>query len=191
MSEILEKLFDSKARVRILRLFLNNSEEKFLFPEVSSRVKMNSKSVRKEVNNLAKIGFLKIKRVNKKVYYLANPKFILYDELKNLIFKGNPASGKDIAKKAKDIGQVKLVLISKSLINSEKGRVDILVVGEHLNKNKLKKLLNNIESEIGRGISYAAMDSEEFNYRRDMFDKFILDILEGPKEILIDKLKIS
>ncbi len=191
MSETLEKLFDSKARVRILRLFLNHPEEKFLFPEISSRVKINPKGVRKEVNNLVKTGFLKIKRANKKVYYLANQKFALYGELKNLIFKGNPASSKEIARKAKNIGQVKLVLISKSLINSEKGRVDIFIVGENLNKNKLKKFLDSIESEAARRITYAAMNSEEFNYRRDMFDKFVLDILEGPREILIDKLKIG
>ncbi len=191
MLEILEKLFGSKARVRLLRFFLNHPGEKFLFPEIFSRVKINSKSVRKEINNLAKIGFLKIKRANKKVYYFANPKFVFYDELKDLIFKGNPASGKEIVKKAKNIGQIKLILISRSLINSEKGRVDILIVGEHLNKNKLNKFLGNIESEIGKGIIYAAMGSEEFNYRRGMFDKFVLDILEGPKEILIDKMKIG
>ena len=191
MLEILEKLFDSKVRVRLLRVFLNHPEEKFLFPEISSRVKINSKNVRKEINSLARIGFLKIKRANKKTYYFANPKFIFYDELKDLIFKGNPASSKEIVKKAKNIGQIKLILISGSLINSEKGRVDILIVGENLNKNKLNKFLGDIESEIGKGIIYAVMGFEEFNYRRGMFDKFVLDILEGPREILIDKMKIG
>ena len=191
MLEILEKLFNSKARVRLLRFFLNHPREKFLLPEISLRVKINSKSVRKEVNNLIKTGFLKIKQINKKKYYFTNPKFILYDELKDLIFKGNPASNKEIAKKIRSVGQIKLALISRSLINSEKGRVDIFIVGENLNKVKLKRFLGDIESEIGKGISYAAMNTDEFDYRRNMFDKFILDILEGPKEILIDRMKIS
>jgi len=191
MLETLEKLFNSKARVRLLRFFLNHPKEKFLLPEISSRVKINSKGIRKEVNNLVKSGFLKIKQANKKKYYFSNPKFILYDELKELVFKGNPASSKEIAKKVKNIGQIKLALISGSLINSEKGRVDIFIVGENLNKVKLKRFLEDIESEIGKGISYAAMNADEFNYRRNMFDKFVLDILEGPREILIDRMKIS
>ena len=191
MLETLEKLFNSKARVRLLRFFLNHPKEKFLLPEISSRVKINSKGIRKEVNNLVKSGFLKIKQANKKKYYFSNPKFILYDELKELVFKGNPASSKEIAKKIKNIGQIKLALISGSLINSEKGRVDIFIVGENLNKVKLKRFLEDIESEIGKGISYAAMNADEFNYRRNMFDKFVLDILEGPREILIDRMKIS
>ncbi len=191
MLETLEKLFNSKARVRLLRFFLNHPKEKFLLPEISSRVKINSKGIRKEVNNLVKSGFLKIKQANKKKYYFSNPKFILYDELKELVFKGNPASSKEIAKKIKNVGQIKLALISGSLINSEKGRVDIFIVGENLNKVKLKRFLEDIESEIGKGISYAAMNADEFNYRRNMFDKFILDILEGPREILIDRMKIS
>jgi len=191
MLETLEKLFNSKARVRLLRFFLNHPKEKFLLPEISSRVKINSKGIRKEVNNLVKSGFLKIKQANKKKYYFSNPKFILYDELKELVFKGNPASSKEIAKKIKNVGQIKLALISGSLINSEKGRVDIFIVGENLNKVKLKRFLEDIESEIGKGISYAAMNADEFNYRRNMFDKFVLDILEGPREILIDRMKIS
>ena len=191
MSEILEQLFNSKTRVRLLRLFLNHPEEKFSFSETASRIGTSSKNIRKEVNGLVKIKFLKTKPVKKKPYYFADKNFIFYDELRSLIFKANPASSKEIARKIKQTGQIKLVLISKSLINSEKGRVDLLVIGENFNKLKFKKFLNDIESEIGKEINYATMSADEFRYRKDMFDKFIIDIMEGPREILIDKLKIS
>ncbi len=140
---------------------------------------------------MVKIKFLKANSIKKKPYYFADKNFIFYDELRSLIFKANPASSKEIARKIKQTGQIKLVLISKSLINSEKGRVDLLVIGENFNKIKFKKFLNDIESEIGKEINYATMSADEFRYRKDMFDKFIIDILEGPGEILIDKLKVG
>jgi len=138
MPETLEKLFNSKAKVRLLRLFLNHPEEKFLLAEIVSRAGLNSKSIRKELNNLTKIKFVKVKREKKKNYYCANQNFIFYDELKNLIFKSNPTSSKEIIEKVKKIGQIKFVLISKSLINSDKGRVDSLLSESILMETNLK-----------------------------------------------------
>jgi len=189
MSEILEKLFHSKAEVKILRLFLNNVDEEFLAGEVAKKSKTNIVSTRKEINNLAKIKFLLAKKKLKKTYYNANQNFIFYDELKKLIFKTSPTSSEKIKSQVMKLGQIRFVLISGILISSNKGRVDIMIVGEHIDGSKLKNFLSNIEAEVGKGINYVCMSTDEFRYRKGMFDKFIIDILEEPHKILVDKLK--
>jgi len=64
-----------------------------------------------------------------------------------------------------------------------------MIVGEHLNKSKLKTFLSVIESEAGKEINYVYMSTDEFRYRKGMFDKFVINILEGPHRILIDRMK--
>jgi len=191
MAEILEKLFHSKAEVKIIRLFLNDIENDYSMGDISAKIKESVLVAKKEVLNLEKIGFLSSIKKDKKISFKVNLNFSLYEDLKKLFFKASPASSDKIKSRIEKIGQVRLVLISGSLINSDKGRVDILIVGDSINKNKLIDFLSDIEAEVGRNIRYVYMTHDEFKYRKNMFDKFIIDILEGPNKILIDKLGSS
>jgi len=189
MSEILENLFHSKVEVKILRLFLNNPEEGYLAFEVAKKIKTSMPAARKEINNLSKIKFLIKRKKSNKTYFYVNQSFVFYDELKKLIFKSNPTSVDKIASQVMKLGQIRFMLVSGVFLNSDKGKVDILIVGEHINRSKLKNFLSNVEAEVGRGINYVCMSMDEFRYRKNMFDKFIINIFESPHQVLIDKIK--
>jgi predicted transcriptional regulator len=191
MSEVLEKLFHSKTEVKLLRLFLNNSDKAYLIRDAAKELKVNTAVAKKEISNLAKIGFLLLRKKSKKSYYCVNRNFVFYEELKKLIFKTSPTSFDKIKSQAARLGQIRFVLISGILINSEKGRVDIMIVGENIDRSKLRSFLSNIEAEVGKKVNYVYMTVDEFKYRKDMFDKFIIDIFDGPHKILIDKLKMN
>jgi DNA-binding MarR family transcriptional regulator len=191
MSEILEKLFRSKAEVKVIRLFLNNPDDKYLLSDIAGKSKTDTPTLRKELVNLEKIGFVIQSKKNQKPYYHLNGNFIFLEELRKLFFKANPSSSERIKEQIAKVGQIRLVLISGALINSEKGRVDILIVGEHINKSKLMNFLGELEAEVGKGIRYVYMGNDEFTYRRDMFDKFVIDILEGPNKVLINNLRFD
>lgn len=172
-----------------MRLFLNNPEEGYLAFEVAEKIKTSMPIARKEINNLSKIKFLIKRKKSNEVYFYANQNFVFYDELKKLIFKSNPTSVDKIASQVMKLGQIRFTLVSGVFLNSDKGKVDILIVGEHINRSKLKNFLSNIEAEVGRGINYVCMSMDEFRYRKNMFDKFIINIFESPHQVLIDKIK--
>lgn len=189
MSEVLENLFRSKAEIKLLRLFLNDPDGEYSSAEAAKKSKINSAVARKEINNLAKINFLLFRKKAGKTYYRANREFVFYEELKKIIFKASPTSSDKIKYQVSKLGQVRFLLISGVFINSDKGKVDIMIVGEHINKSKLKSFLSAIEAEAGKGINYVCMSTDEFRYRKGMFDKFVINILEGPHKVLIDRLK--
>jgi len=189
MSEILENLFRSKSEVKLLRLFLNNSDKEYLFNEIVSNSKVKTSLVRKEVNNFLKIKFLVQRKKIGKVYYSVNKNFVFYNELKRLIFKASPASFDKISGQVMKLGQIRFVLISGVFLNSDKGKIDILIVGENINRGKLRTFLSNIEAEVGKGVNYVCMSTDELRYRKNMFDKFIINIFESPHKILIDRMK--
>ena len=93
-------------------------------------------------------------------------------------------------KHLKGIGRVKLVILSGVFINAENSRADLLVVGDNLKKRKLAKFLKNLEADVGKEIDYVVLETEDFKYRYDMFDRFLRDVLEKPHEKLINKLRI-
>jgi len=78
--------------------------------------------------------------------------------------------------------------MSGVFLNYPKGRADLLIVGDELSRAKLKHLLESLEAEVGKEINYSIMGSEEFKYRTDMLDKFIMEFLESPYEEIICKI---
>ena len=123
------------------------------------------------------------------VYYVDHD-FRLFPELRDLITKDTVASRKKILLKVKRLGKIKLAILSGIFLNSDQARTDLLIVGDNIKKVRLEHFLAEIESEIGRSVQYTIMDTKEFAYRLNMYDKFLRDILEYPHEKLINKLKI-
>ncbi len=188
MSEILENLFGSREKTRILRFFLQNPEQDYFVPEIARRNMLKPVRIKKELDNLARIKFL-LKRSKKgKIFYTLNHNFIFYPELKNLISKDNVYPQSRSLSKIKNIGNVKLAAISGAFINYHKSKADMILVGDGISRAKLKNLMNNLEAEIGKEVDFVMMTGDEFKYRLNMLDKFILEFLEGPHEEIINKI---
>lgn len=203
--QTLEKLFDSPVKVKLLKFFLRNYGNEFQTKEVINRLRIKPQLASSHIRKLLDIGFLSEKNIarskragskkraaksQKKRLISANPKFEFFPELKNLVLKSSPASKEKLLENIKSLGRIKLALISGVFINSENSRADLLLVCDNIKENKLRAYLKNLEAEVGKEVEYVVFTTEEFNYRKDMFDKFLRDILEGPRELLINKLRL-
>lgn len=188
MSETLEVLFGSKARTRILRFFLLNPEKECEIADVAKKNMIPLASTRKEINELKKIRFVVEKIKKGKKYYALDQEFHFYPELKGLIAKSTASPQCKSLGKIKGIGDVKLLLVSGIFLNYPKSKVDIVLVANNVSRGKLKNVMNNLEAEIGKEVSFVLLNSEEFKYRLDMLDRFLLDFMEGPHTELIDKI---
>lgn len=214
MNHLLEQLFESSAKVRILRIFMQNPDSIFTFPEVTKRSQLRARHVRAELNKLLRIGVIKtriaaikyeikkrsrakkkplppkIKSKKMRVFY-TDKKFELWKELNDLVTKSSVASRKKLFQQIKELGSVKLAVMSGIFLNNDRARTDLLVVGDGIKRKKMESFLAKIESEIGTSLRYTLMDTREFQYRLNMYDRFLRDILEYPHEKLINKLHIS
>ena len=212
---ILEKLFDSAAKVRLLKLFLRNQGEAFSMRDIVARTQMNQSTIRKPLEQLHEIGCLrtftrrapvaKVKNSKKggaklshkkspvlrEHVFILNPYFVFYDEIRNLIFKSSPASKNWMAERLKKIGQVKLAVLSGLFVRAERENMhtDLLVIGDDMSTKRMENFIRALEAEVGTRLNYTVLSSEEYAYRMKMFDRFALDIMEGPHEKIINKLK--
>ncbi len=186
----LEVLFDSPVRTRLLKLFLYNPEKDFDFKTVSKLLNISRGVLNKQINGLLEIKFIISKNTGVTKVFKANQKFGFYEELKNLASKAIPVSKEKMLKQLLALGKIKFALIAGIFINSDSSRADLLVVGDNIKERKFDKFLRELEAEAGKEINYAIMTTKEFNYRLDMCDRFIRDLLDFKHEKLINKLKI-
>ena len=196
--ETLAKLFGGQARVKLMRLFLLNEASSFEVDEVSSRSRVTKPNARKEINALHAMGFIKSRTVTKEgsrgskkkvtAYYL-NPSFQHLNSIRDLLVEPNLLVEDGLlSQRFKAVGKLKLMVVSGVFIGDTDSRVDVLLVGDKLKKNILQQLMKVLEAEIGKELNYVVFDTEEFKYRLNMLDKFILDFLEGPHEEVINKI---
>lgn len=204
--DILEKLFGSAGKVKIIKLFLMNPESGFDSAEAALRAKVSRNVARKEIYNLEKIGFLKTKYYSKSFKRQKNraiqilkrrvngwaldSNFPYVEAISLFLSNINPFKHKDIVTKISRAGKIQLLIISGVFIKYEEARVDLLVVGDNLKLGMLENIIKVIESEIGKEIRYSVFETSEFKYRYSIFDKLTRDILDYPHEKIINKLSL-
>jgi hypothetical protein len=188
MSEIFSQLFDSRVRGRLMKFFMLNDQRDFSVAEIVKKNKLSFRQVAGELGRMERIRMILPRLKKGKKYFRTNEDFIFYPELKSLVVKSNTLPECRSLGRIKSLGKIKLALISGVFLNYPKSQSDLLIIGDEVSRAKLKHLLENLEAEVGKEIDYSLMNSEEFKYRTDMLDKFIMDFLEGPYEEIICKI---
>lgn len=188
MPEILEHLFGSKSRSRMLRFFVLNPGKEISLKELKQKMNIDGRRIRGDINALLKIDFITESTRRREKYYVLNEAFPYYIELRNLFIKANTYPQCKELKRINEAGRVKLIMISGIFLNYDKSRLDILVVCDDMSRTKLTKAIEMIEAEIGKEVRYMAMTSDELNYRLDMMDRFLIDFLSSPNDIVVNKI---
>ncbi|MFH0818626.1 MAG: winged helix-turn-helix domain-containing protein [Patescibacteria group bacterium] len=184
---MLEHLFGSRTRVKLLRLFSSNPDKSYYVRELTRKLGEQINSIRRELANLENIGFLTSKASNKKKYYSVVTDYILFPELKSLILKSRFTLERKFISNISSFGTIKYLALSGYFVEDPHAPVDLFIVGK-ISRKKMSELLGKFNKDTGEEIRYTVMDEKEYKYRKDITDKFLYEILNGKKVMVIDKL---
>lgn len=190
---MLEHLFGSRTRVKLLSLFLRHPDEALFVREITRRIHTQINAVRRELANLVKLGLLVESSEEasrepglKKKYYKVNRDFKLLPELTSLVMRAQVLLEGRLDQEILKLGDVRyLAFLGAFLGNS--APVDLFIVGT-VDQRKLAQLVSESEKSLGYEINFSVMSLDEFRYRKDMTDKFLYAVLESPKNVVVDRL---
>ncbi len=171
-----------------MKFFMLNDSQGFSVADIVRKNKLTFQQVSRELARMERIKMIISRSKKGKKYFHTNIDFIFYPDLKKLVVKSNTLPECRSLGRIKDLGRVRLALISGVFLNHPKSQSDLLIVGDEISRAKLKHLLEDLEAEVGKEIDYSLMSSDEFKYRTDMLDKFVMDFLESPYEEIICKV---
>ncbi len=193
---MLEHLFGSTTRVKLLQLFFHSPQRSFFMRELARSTEVQLNAIRRELANLEKLNIIvpakpgesSVEEIGTKrsKYYKLNPKFFLLDELKALLVKAKVLEEQnfidDILKRG---GDIKLFLLSGSFMGDDEALTDMLIVG-NIKANVLAKQIRDLEKFLGRQLRYTIMEEREFLDRREIGDKFLYSIFESKNTVIAD-----
>ena len=189
-----EKLFGSKTRAKLLKLFFENPEKSFYVREMTRVIDEQINSVRRELLNLESVGVIKNETFDNKVYYSANNKHPYARPLTDIFSKKiDTAREKDVRETTWEeyCRPVKHYLKGLIVTNRLPGQdgIDLLIIGNDKTK-KLTRWAEVIEKKQGKPINYVIMSVDDFSYRKSVRDRFISDVFEMEISEIIDPEKI-
>lgn len=200
---LLEQLFESQPKVKVLKFFFRNFQDVFTLKQIFRRLRTNVSLVRREIGKLEKLGLIKQKRAwltferkrggtrkEQKLVYCINTDFDFFNELKNLILKSTISSKEELMNNVKKIGNIKILALAGIFTGDETAKADILIVGDKINSRKLNTFFKDLEAEVGKELNCSVMNTREFNYRYDMYDRFVRDLIAGKSEVLINRINL-
>jgi hypothetical protein len=171
--------------------------------------------VRRELSNLLSIGILKSEANNNRLYYEVNQDYDFYRPL-SMIFGGvvdNMATssakqaatapktaGKaktaadvvpehPLAKAVRGTGRVDLAILTGQFTRDDTAGVDVLLVGD-LNQAKVARFISELEKAENKELRYVVMALKDLNYRAQIHDRFISNILAAKKQVIINSQEL-
>lgn len=193
---MIDKLFGSKTRVKLLHLFMNHPGQSFYVREITRLIDEQINSVRRELANMLEVGVITSDTADNKLYYQVNQRYDFYTALRAM-FAGESISADQATAVAADgineqeaaalqsINGLRLAIVAGVLVKGSTASVDIVLVGS-LAVQKVKAAVAMIEKLEGREINYTVLPYEEFYYRLSVRDKFITEILSTKHSIVVD-----
>lgn len=187
---MVEQLFGSKTRVKLLHLFYANPKRSFYVREITRKIDEQINSVRRELGNLLSIGIISSDSNNNKLYYSVNDKYEYYKPLSEMF--GESAVGAvdggvdDTTKDLKAVGNIHLAIMTGQFTRDETSGVDLLIVGD-VNDNQLDNFIKKLEAKENKEVRFAVMSKSEFTYRLKVKDRFVTLVLDSKHQVLIEK----
>lgn len=179
--DALKALFSSQTRVKLLSVFLLHPEEEYFIRQLTRLLGEQINSIRRELENLRRIGLVKARHKNRKKFYKTDTDFIFYQELRNMFQKDVKGGESQTVASLKSLPGLQFLELAGSFVGTH-SKVDLLVVGD-VKKEVIELLLQQDPSM--RSVKYSLFSKADFLYRLSLRDRFILEIVDDPRHMVV------
>jgi DNA-binding transcriptional ArsR family regulator len=157
---MLEALITSKTRIKLLLKFFLNSNNTGYLRSLEPEFGESTNAIRQELNRFEEAGLLNAEKEGKKKVFKANTSHPLFPELNSLLIK---YVGLDeiIERVVLQLGKLeKVYLVGKLAKGNDSDVIDLWFVGEKIDENYLKKLIQKAKKSIQRKLNYTILSHD-------------------------------
>jgi predicted nucleotidyltransferase len=176
-----------KTRQAVLALLYGRADGSFYTKQILDAVKIGRGTVQRELKNLTDAGIIIREVQGRQVYYRANTKCPIFDELKSIVRKTFGVA--DVIRQSLVINadKIRVAFIFGSVARSTDDRrsdIDLMVVGK-ISFGDVVLLLTPVEQKLGREVNPVVYSIAEFKKRVKEDHHFVKTVLEDDKIFVI------
>jgi predicted nucleotidyltransferase len=176
-----------KTRNAVLALLFGHPDESFYVREIVRAVNSGLGSVQRELTSLEEAGIVQRTTRGNQVFYQANPRSPVFDELKSLVLKTAGVAEVLILAISPLRKSIRTAFIYGSMARATQGRgsdVDVFVVGD-ASFDEVADALAAAQKKLAREINPTVYPIPEFREKIREKHHFVTSVLAGEKIFLI------
>lgn len=157
-----------------MKFFLNSKSTAYL-RNLESEFGESTNAIRLELNKFEKAGLLISEQEGNKKIFRANVNHPLYNDIHNILLK-HVGFDQIVERVINKLGSLDKVFVTGDFAEGRNsGLIDLVFVGEDINKTYLTGLIDKTEKLIRKKIRYVVFGPEEFEqWRKDKDDSGLL-----------------
>jgi predicted nucleotidyltransferase len=176
-----------KVRQLVLGLLYGQPDRDFYTNEIIKLTQMGNGVIQRELKKLSESGLLIIKEIGNQKRYQANKATPFFYELRGIVLKSFGLSEILQAALKPLFKKISIAFIYGSIAkqtDTANSDIDLLLIGFDLIYGDIFKLLEKIESKVGRKINPTIYNPEEWSRKLKAKNNFIQKISSQPKIFL-------
>ena len=176
-----------KTRQAVLALLYGRADSSFYTKQILDAVKIGRGTVQRELKNLTDTGIIIREVQGRQVYYRANARCPIFDELKNIVRKTFGVADVIRQSLAPDADKIRVAFIFGSMARSTDDRrsdIDLMVVGK-ISFGDVVSLLTPAEQKLAREINPVVYPIAEYKRKVREDHYFVKTVLEEEKIFVI------
>lgn len=156
---MLNELITSKTRFKLLQKFFLNPDYKSYLRNLERDLKESSNSIRVELNKLEKLKLLNSCMEGNKKIFQVNASHNFFPDIRNILLK---ESGLSLVKLllSQRIRGLQDIFVLNNYNLDEKNVFYFILVGDNLNANEIRSLLDDVALVINKELGFVVMDSD-------------------------------
>jgi predicted nucleotidyltransferase len=158
---MINALITSETRIKLLRKFFLNCSTKAHLRGLESEFGESSNAIRLELNRFEEAGLLHSLRDGNKKIYQANQGHPLFGDIHNIIMK-EAGIDRVIEKVIHRLGNLICIYLTGDFARGKDSPViDLILVGEDIDREYLARKIMQAEELVGRKVSYVVLSPDE------------------------------
>ena len=184
---MLDKLFRSRLRAKLLAWLLSHPDERYFVRQLQSLLQEDATNLSRELSRLADMGILTRKVEGRQKYYQADSQCPVFRDLQGLVVKTSGVA--DVLRSAlAPLGRrIRVGFVYGSIARGELSAasdVDVVVVGS-VSFRAVVSALSRSQDKLGREVNPIVYTPKEFRQKLAAGHHFLTAVLKGPKMFLI------
>lgn len=181
---MVEKLFGSGSRVRILQLLLLHPERTFYIREIARLLGEQMNAVRRELGNCEQLGIVTAIEKQRKKYYTIVPDHVMTNVLRQMLVTALWCFEPEYIEALKNAGSLQGLYVLGFFVGNTEAPVDVCIIGD-VSSAKMKGIVEFWETQLHTHLRYTIMSKDEYMYRLSVSDRFLHSIVQAPHIELI------
>jgi predicted nucleotidyltransferase len=176
-----------KTRQAVLALLYGRADSSFYTKQILDAVNIGRGTVQRELKNLTDTGIITREVQGRQVYYRANSRCPIFDELRIIVRKTFGMADVIRQSLATNADRIRVAFIFGSVARSTDDRrsdIDLMVVGK-ISFGDVVSLLTPAEQELGREVNLVVYPIAEFKKKVKADHHFVKTVLEDEKIFVI------